>query len=180
VDVRAVAAFSQDFTVGGGALGRIHAKKICDVKEFALKSGCPIWAFMITGGADSGRRRFLSGYGQVFFRKTVLPFSGVVRIGGRRRALRGRAAYSPAADDFHHMVKGANMFICGPESDSGGHRPECTMEEIGSAMAHASVAATSISWRERRRCGAHRKELLSYLAANNVDGPAHTPHRRWI
>jgi propionyl-CoA carboxylase beta chain len=30
VDGRPVAAFSQDFTVGGGALGRIHAKKICD------------------------------------------------------------------------------------------------------------------------------------------------------
>ena len=28
VDGRAVAAFSQDFTVGGGALGHTHAKKI--------------------------------------------------------------------------------------------------------------------------------------------------------
>ena len=30
VDGRVVAAFSQDFTVGGGALGRIHSKKICE------------------------------------------------------------------------------------------------------------------------------------------------------
>src|ERR1039458_4809091 len=36
VDGRVVAAFSQDFTVGGGALGPIHSKKICDVMDYAL------------------------------------------------------------------------------------------------------------------------------------------------
>jgi len=35
IDGRPVAAFSQDFTVGGGALGRIHAKKICDIMDYA-------------------------------------------------------------------------------------------------------------------------------------------------
>src|SRR5579872_5562056 len=34
-----VAAFSQDFTVSGGSLGRIHSKKICDVMDYALKTG---------------------------------------------------------------------------------------------------------------------------------------------
>jgi propionyl-CoA carboxylase beta chain len=33
VDGRPMAAFSQDFTVGGGALGRIHSKKICDLMD---------------------------------------------------------------------------------------------------------------------------------------------------
>ena len=51
VDGRPVAAFSQDFTVGGGSLGRIHAKKICDVMEYALKAGCPIVGFNDSGGA---------------------------------------------------------------------------------------------------------------------------------
>ena len=73
VDGRVVAAFSQDFTVGGGALGRIHSKKICDVMDYALKTGCPIVGFNDSGGAriqegiDS-----LSGYGQVFFRNVLL------------------------------------------------------------------------------------------------------------
>src|SRR5690554_3565766 len=31
VDGRVVASFSQDFTVAGGSLGRIHARKICDL-----------------------------------------------------------------------------------------------------------------------------------------------------
>src|SRR5210317_2219381 len=36
VDGRPVAAYSQDFTVSGGSLGRIHAKKICDLMDFAV------------------------------------------------------------------------------------------------------------------------------------------------
>src|SRR5258708_2688232 len=51
VDGRLVAAFSQDFTVSGGSLGRIHAKKICDMMEYALKVGCPIIGFNNSGGA---------------------------------------------------------------------------------------------------------------------------------
>src|SRR5580693_2616436 len=51
VDGRVVAAFSQDFTVGGGALGRIHSKKICDQMEYALKTGCPVVGFNDSGGA---------------------------------------------------------------------------------------------------------------------------------
>jgi len=77
VDGRLTAAFSQDFTVSGGSLGRIHSKKICDLMDYAQKVGCPVVAFNDSGGArikegdDS-----LSGYGQVFFRNVLL--SGVV------------------------------------------------------------------------------------------------------
>jgi propionyl-CoA carboxylase beta chain len=68
VDGRPVAAYSHDFTVSGGSLGRIHSKKICDLMDYAMKSGMPILGINDSGGAriqegdDS-----LSGYGQVFF-----------------------------------------------------------------------------------------------------------------
>jgi acetyl-CoA carboxylase carboxyltransferase component len=39
VDGRPVAAFSQDFTVMGGTLGKMHAKKIVQVMQMALKTG---------------------------------------------------------------------------------------------------------------------------------------------
>ncbi len=41
VNGRPVAAFSQDATVGGGALGQRHAKKICDIMDYALEGGMP-------------------------------------------------------------------------------------------------------------------------------------------
>ncbi|MDR3378383.1 MAG: carboxyl transferase domain-containing protein, partial [Verrucomicrobiae bacterium] len=177
VDGRPVAAFSQDFTVGGGALGRVHAKKICDMMEFALKSGCPIVGFNDSGGAriqegiDS-----LSGYGQVFFRNVLA--SGVVpQIAVVAGSCAGGAAYSPALTDFLIMVKGsANMFICGPEVIQAVTGQKCTMEEIGSAMANASVSG-NVHFVAENDADAVRivKKLLSYLPANNLMDPPHAP-----
>ncbi len=140
VDGRVIASFSQDFTVGGGALGRIHAKKIADSMDFALKNGCPVIGFNDSGGAriqegdDS-----LSGYGQVFFRNVLL--SGVVpQIAIVAGPCAGGAAYSPALTDFIIMVKGANMFICGPEVIQAVTGQKCTMDDIGSAATNASVS----------------------------------------
>src|SRR6185369_2048103 len=132
--------FSQDFTVSGGSLGRIHAKKICDMMDYALKVGCPIIGFNDSGGAriqegdDS-----LSGYGQVFFRN-VLASGLVPQVSIIAGPCAGGAAYSPALTDFVIMTKkNANMFICGPEVIKAATGQTVTMDEIGSAMAHASV-----------------------------------------
>lgn len=177
VDGRLVAAFSQDFTVSGGSLGRIHAKKICDMMEYALKVGCPIIGFNDSGGAriqegdDS-----LSGYGQVFFRNVLV--SGVVpQIAIIAGPCAGGAAYSPALMDFLIMVKGsANMFICGPEVIQAVTGQKCTMDEIGSPAANAGVSGNVQFVAEN---DAHAIEiarrLLSYFPSNNLMDPPHRP-----
>lgn len=77
VDGRPVAVFSQDFTVGGGALGRIHAKKIVDLMDYATHSGIPVVGINDSGGARIQEGvNSLSGYGRVFFKNVEL--SGVV------------------------------------------------------------------------------------------------------
>ena len=177
VDGRPIAAFSQDFTVSGGSLGRIHAKKICDVMDYALKTGCPMVGFNDSGGAriqegdDS-----LSGYGQVFFRNVLL--SGVVpQIAIVAGPCAGGAAYSPALMDFIIMVKGTSqMFICGPEVIQAVTGQKCTMEEIGSANAHASVSG-NIHFVANNDGDAVRlaRKLLSFLPSNNVMDPPHRP-----
>lgn len=177
VDNRTVAAFSQDFTVSGGSLGRIHAKKICDLMDYALKVGCPIIGFNDSGGAriqegdDS-----LSGYGQVFFRNVLV--SGVVpQIAIIAGPCAGGAAYSPALMDFIIMVKGSSqMFICGPEVIQAVTGQKCTMDEIGSPMAHASVSGNIhfIADSDAHAVQIARK-LLSFLPSNNVMDPPHAP-----
>lgn len=176
-DGRLVAAFSQDFTVAGGSLGRIHAKKICDLMEYALKVGCPIVGFNDSGGAriqegdDS-----LSGYGQVFFRNVLV--SGVVpQIAVIAGPCAGGAAYSPALMDFIIMVKGSsNMFICGPEVIQAATGQKCTMDEIGSAAAHATVSGNIHFVAESDTHAIQiAKKLLSYLPSNNVMDPPHQP-----
>ena len=177
VDGRLVAAFSQDFTVSGGSLGRIHAKKICDMMDYALKVGCPIIGFNDSGGAriqegdDS-----LSGYGQVFFRNVLV--SGVLpQIAIISGPCAGGAAYSPALMDFIIMVKGtSNMFICGPEVIQAVTGQKCTMEEIGSPMANASVSGNVhfVADNDAHAVQIARK-LLSFIPANNLLDPPHRP-----
>ena len=53
VDGQQVAAISQDFTVAGGTVGKMHAKKIVELMKFALKLGIPFVAFKDSGGAAS-------------------------------------------------------------------------------------------------------------------------------
>jgi propionyl-CoA carboxylase beta chain len=177
IDGRVVAAFSQDFTVSGGSLGRIHSKKMCDLMDYALKIGCPIVGFNDSGGAriqegdDS-----LSAYGQVFFRNVLV--SGVVPqiaiIGG---PCAGGAAYSPALMDFIIMVRGTSqMFICGPEVIAAVTGQKCTMDEIGSAMTNASVSG-NIHFIADNDAHAVQiaKKMLSFLPSNNLVDPPHAP-----
>jgi propionyl-CoA carboxylase beta chain len=177
VDGRLTAAFSQDFTVSGGSLGRIHSKKICDLMDYAQKVGCPIIGFNDSGGAriqegdDS-----LSGYGQVFFRNVLL--SGVVpQIAIVAGSCAGGAAYSPALMDFIIMVKGTSqMFICGPEVIQAVTGQKCTMDEIGSPMAHASVSGNIhfVADNDAHAVQIARK-ILSFIPANNLLDPPHHP-----
>ena len=48
---RMVSAYAQDFTVLGGSLGKMHAKKIVTMMEEAAKFGSPVVAFKDSAGA---------------------------------------------------------------------------------------------------------------------------------
>lgn len=175
VDGRPVAAFSQDFTVGGGAVGRIHAKKICDLLDFAVKAGMPV-----VGVNDSGGARIqegidaLSGYGQVFFRNVLL--SGVVpQISIIAGPCAGGAAYSPALTDFLIMTReNSNMFICGPDVIKAATGQSASLDQFASAAAHAQVSGNiHLIADDDHHALDLSKRLLSYLPSNNSGDPPH-------
>ena len=175
VDGRPVAAFSQDFTVAGGSLGAIHAQKIVDLMDYAVRAGMPVVAFNDSGGARIQEAvESLSGYGKVFFKNVYL--SGVVpQIAVIAGPCAGGAAYSPALMDFLIMVKDtANMFICGPDVIHAATGQKCTMEEVGSTMAHATISGNIHFVAENdAHAVALVKKLLSYLPSNNILDPPH-------
>jgi len=171
VDGRLVYAFAQDFTVVGGSLGEMHAKKICKVMDMALKMGAPL-----VGINDSGGARIqegvdaLSGYGNIFFRNTIA--SGVIpQISVIMGPCAGGAVYSPALTDFIFMVdKTSQMFITGPQVIKAVTGEEVTSEELGGAMTHNSVSGVAhfIS-PDERQCIEEIKRLLSFLPSNNME-----------
>ncbi len=177
VNGQPVAAFSQDGTVGGGALGQRHARKICDIMDYALEGGMPIIGVNDSGGARIQEAvESLSGYGQVFYRNVLL--SGCVpQIGVIAGPCAGGAAYSPALMDFLVMTRdNANMFICGPQVIKAATGVECTMDEIGSAAANAAISGNvHFVAEDEPHAMQIVKDLLSYLPPNNVSNPPHAP-----
>ncbi len=175
---RPVAAYSHDFTVGGGALGRIHARKVCNLMDYAMKAGMPIISINDSGGAriqegvDS-----LSGYGQIFFRNVAA--SGLVpQIALIAGPCAGGAAYSPALTDFLIMLRNdnTNMFICGPQVIKSATGENAKLEQFATADAHASVSGNvHLIANDERHAIALTQALLSYLPSNNLDDPPHQP-----
>jgi acetyl-CoA carboxylase carboxyltransferase component len=174
---RAVAAFSQDFTVAAGTLGMMHAGKIVRVMQTAARTGMPVVAFNDSGGARIQEGvDALSGYGQVFYMNVLL--SGVVpQISVICGPCAGGAAYSPAIMDFIIMTKAhARMFITGPEVIKAVTGKTVTMDEVGSAAMHATVSGNVHFLADDDRHAVQLvQRLLSFLPANNSEDPPHRP-----
>ncbi len=170
VDGRKVFVASQDFTVIGGSLGEMHAKKITKVMDMALKMGAPFIAINDSGGAriEEGLDA-LSGYGDIFYRNTLA--SGVIpQISVIMGPCAGGAVYSPAITDFIFMVdKTSQMFITGPQVIKSVTGEEVTAETLGGADVHTAVSGVAhFKCASEQECIEDIKLLLSFIPDNNV------------
>jgi acetyl-CoA carboxylase carboxyltransferase component len=173
IDGRLVYVFAQDFTVIGGSLGEMHAKKICKIMDMAMKMGAPCIGINDSGGAriqegvDS-----LSGYGQIFYRNTIA--SGVIpQISIIVGPAAGGAVYSPAIMDFVFMVKNIGiMHITGPEVIKAVTGEVVSSEQLGGAMTHniKSGVAHFAAENEEEVYQMVRK-LISFIPSNNIENP---------
>ncbi|SFS77577.1 acyl-CoA carboxylase subunit beta [Lutibacter maritimus] len=171
INGRTVFAFSQDFTSSGGALGEMHATKICKIMDLALKAGAPVVGLNDSGGArvEEGVDA-LKGYGDVFFRNSRA--SGVIpQISAIMGPCAGGAVYSPAMTDFIFMVKKtSNMFITSPYVIKTVTGEETTFEELGGAMVHNSKSGNAhFACEDDTDCIEQIRELLDYLPNNNME-----------
>lgn len=171
VDGRLVYAFSQDFTVTGGALGEMHAKKICKAMEMSAKVGAPFVGLNDSGGARIQEAvDALSGYGDIFYRNSI--YSGVIpQISAIMGPCAGGAVYSPALTDFIFMVdQTSQMFITGPQVIKTVTGEIVTSEALGGAMTHNTVSgcAQFVS-QDDRACLDDIRRLISFLPSNNME-----------
>lgn len=171
VDGRLVYAFSQDFTVTGGALGEMHSHKVVKAMDAAVKVGAPIVGLNDSGGARIQEAvDALSGYGDLFFRNAI--YSGVIpQISAIMGPCAGGAVYSPALTDFIFMVdKTSQMFITGPQVIKTVTGEEVSAEDLGGAMTHNSVSGNVHFITESDRdCIDQIRRLLGYLPSNNME-----------
>ena len=100
-----VFAASQDFTIHGGSLGKVHAEKICKIMDKAFEVKAPFVSINDSGGARIEEGVVgLSGYADIFYRNTMM--SGVIpQIAAIMGPCAGGACYSPALMDFIFMTE---------------------------------------------------------------------------
>src|SRR3989475_7832553 len=116
IDGRPVYLFSHDFTVFGGSLGEMFARKVTKIMDLALKTGVPVIGINDSGGARIQEGVVsLGGYAEIFFRNVLA--SGVIpQISAVMGPCAGGAVDSPALTDFTIMVdKTSYLFITGTD-----------------------------------------------------------------
>jgi len=171
INGRLTYVFAQDFTVIGGSLGEMHAKKICKVMDMAMKMGAPCIGINDSGGAriqegvDS-----LSGYGQLFYRNTIA--SGVIpQISIIVGPAAGGAVYSPAIMDFVFMVKKIGiMHITGPAVIKAVTGEVVTSEQLGGAMTHNKKSGVAhFAAENEEEVYQMVRKMMGYLPSNNME-----------
>ena len=169
---RPVCIYAQDFTVAGGSLGLMHARKITKVMDHAIKMGMPIIGINDSGGARIQEGvASLGGYAEVF-QRNVLASGVVPQISLICGPCAGGAAYSPALTDFIIQTRQAQLFITGPQVIKQVTGESVTAEQLGGPEAHMihSGVIHFIAEDDRHAILLCQK-LLSFLPANNLEDP---------
>lgn len=177
IDGRPVYLFAQDFTVFGGALGEMHAKKIANVMDLAAQNSAPFIGLNDSGGARIQEGVVsLDGYGHIFYRNAI--YSGVIpQISVIMGPCAGGAVYSPAITDFVFMVEETSqMFITGPKVIETVTGEKITSEDLGGAKVHSSKSGNAhFTAKTEEDALLAVRQLLAYLPQNNQEKPSDLP-----
>lgn len=165
--------FSQDFTVFGGSLSTVHAKKVCKVMDQAMLVGAPVIGLNDSGGARIQEGvESLAGYADIFLRNVIS--SGVIpQISVIMGPCAGGAVYSPALTDFVFMVKDTSyLFITGPDVVKAVTNEDVTQEELGGAKTHTTISGVAHNAFENDvDVLLQLRKFYNFLPLNNKDPP---------
>lgn len=174
VNGRQVFVYAQDFTVNGGSLGEVQARKICKVMDMARENGAPLIALNDSGGARIQEGiSSLAGFGEIF-QRNILNSGVVPQISGIFGPCAGGAVYSPALTDFNIMVQNSSyMFLTGPAVVKQVTGEDVDQENLGGASVHSSKSGVAHFSAVDETEGINMiKALLSFIPQNwRCDAP---------
>lgn len=134
IDGRLVYVYSQDATVLGGAIGEMHAKKIMNLYEMAMKMGAPIIGFIDCAGlrlqeATDAMNAFGGIYKCMTYASGVIPQIAIVNgnCGGGLGILAELA-------DFTFMSEKGSLFVNSPNTLDGNFKEKL---DTSSAIYHS-------------------------------------------
>lgn len=162
-----VYVYSQDASVLNGTIGEMHAKKIANLYDLAMKTGAPVIGLIDSAGlrlqeaADA-----LNGFGEIYFKQTNA--SGIIpQITAIFGTCGGGLAVVPTLTDFTFMEeKNAKLFVNAPNAIDGNEISRCN---TSSAQFQSEEAGIVDVVGNEADVLSQIRELVSILPANNED-----------
>ncbi len=167
IDGSLVYVYSQDASVLGGSVGEMHAKKITNLYDLAMKTGAPVIGLIDSAGlrlqeaADA-----LNAFGEIYMKQSLA--SGVIpQITAVFGSCGGGLALIPALTDFTFMEgKKAKLFVNAPNALAGNEISKC---DTSSAAFQSEEAGLVDFVGEEADILAQIRDLVSMLPSNNED-----------
>lgn len=125
-----VYVYSQDVSVLGGSIGEMHAKKIVNLYDMAIKMGAPVIGLLDCAGIRLQEATdALHAFGKIYQRQAKA--SGVVpQITAIFGTCGGGLAVVPALTDFAFMEKQAKLFVNAPNALCGNRKEQCDTADV--------------------------------------------------
>lgn len=162
-----VYVYSQDASVLNGTVGEMHARKITNLYDLALKTGAPVIGLIDSAGLRLQEATdALNAFGEIYMKQTLA--SGIIpQITALFGTCGGGLAIVPTLTDFTFMEsKNAKLFVNAPNTLDGNYTDKC--DTASAAFQSSESGVVDVVSDEADILNKIRK-LISMLPANNED-----------
>lgn len=162
-----VYVYSQDASVLNGSVGEMHAKKIANLYDLALKMGAPVIGLIDSAGLRLQEATdALNGFGEIYLKQ--VKASGVIpQITAIFGTCGGGLALIPTLTDFTFMESSkAKLFVNSPNALDGNVITKCDTSSADFQSKEAGIVDVAA---DEGSVLAQIRELVSMLPSNNED-----------
>ncbi|MCI9441857.1 MAG: carboxyl transferase [Ruminococcus sp.] len=167
IDGNLVYVYSQDATVLKGAVGEMHAKKIANIYDMAMKMGAPVIGLVDCAGLRLQEATdALEAFGSLYFKQSMA--SGVIpQITAIFGMCGGGLAVVPGLTDFTFMEsKEGRLFVNSPNALEGNEISKC---DTSSAEYQSQTSGLVDGIGTEGEILGQIRSLIGMLPANNED-----------
>ena len=167
IDGNLVYVYSQDATVLKGAVGEMHAKKIANIYDMAMKMGAPVIGLVDCAGLRLQEATdALEAFGGLYFKQAMA--SGVVpQITAIFGMCGGGLAVIPGLTDFTFMeAKDGKLFVNSPNALEGNEISRC---DTSTAEYQSKTAGLVDGIGTEEEVLSQIRSLVCLIPANNED-----------
>ena len=171
IDGSLVYVYSQDVSVLNGSIGEMHAKKITNLYDLAMKTGAPIIGLLDCAGLRLQEATdALNAFGEIYTKQVMA--SGVIpQITGIFGTCGGGLAVVPALTDFTFMeANKGRLFVNAPNALEGNEISKCDTSSAAYQSEHAGLVDVMGSEEDIL---AQMRELVSMLPSNFEDNSSY-------